>query len=219
MYRHFHPGQQAPLTLEILDPGSYDPAAHAEGILLPVECADGIGDLGEAGTIVFHLNQNAVDAMLNRYPYMPGCRVSNGVMDEFLGNPVEMEVCRGLEGAIRTDGIEMDGPSARSFEVLAKEMNAFLKGVIFKLHGQQLAGDFPHRFHYLLEIGLHGRDYRCHFSRVSMTALEAVQIQPEDRESLDEVVMNFGAHLGDDFLAVFHGCTRNGSIKVLLGSE
>ena len=125
-------------------------------------------------------------------------------MNQFLNNPGKINFGERWNFLFGTVRFEMYCTASRAFHVLTKHVDTGLEGVVVQSGRQQLAGYAAYGLHNLFEVGVHFNEYGFAFLSVAPRSVELVEVETEDGKLLDEVVVEFGAYLGDDLFAGFH---------------
>lgn len=122
------------------------------------------------------------------------------VVDEFLYDAEDVHGVLFVEGGFDACLGEVDGTASGSFHILAESMDAGLQGVFVHIDGHQPARDAADGLDDFEEVGVHGRDDGIGLCGVMLGPVEAVEVEAEDRQALDEVVVEVGAHFGHDLV-------------------
>lgn len=125
-------------------------------------------------------------------------------MNQFLNNPRKINFGECWNISFSAVCFEMDCAASRAFHVLTEHVDAGLEGVVVHAGRQQLAGYAANGLHDLFEVGVHFDEDGFGFQGVAPRSIELIEVETEDRELLNEVVVEFGPDFGDDLFARFH---------------
>lgn len=148
---------------------------------------------------------------------MPGRRVFDGIVDEFLDNAKEVDGILVGHGRFESRLVKVDGTAAGAFHVFAQGADTGFERVGEGVDRHEAAGDAADGFDHVDEVGVHAGDEGFGFGGVSFGPVEAVEVEAEDGEALDEVVVEFGAHFGDDLFGGVEGAPRHLRVEGHLG--
>lgn len=182
-----------------------DVGPHTQRVVFGVEDGEEGFDFREGGAVIFdfdgELGSGPGDAQVD----MPGGGVLEGVVDKLLDDAEEVDGVFFGEGGFEAGLVEVDGAAARPLHILAEGADAGFERVGGGGYGHEAAGDAAHGFDDFEEVGVHAGDERFGLPGVALGAVEAVEVESEDGEPLDEVVVEFGAHFGDDLFGGLEG--------------
>lgn len=116
-------------------------------------------------------------------------------------------------GLLNSGGFKINVPESWSFERLAKQINACVKGVLICMFRQQLPRNSAHRLYYTFKISTHIDEQGFCLRWIVDGALKSIYVKSENREFLNEVIVQFCSHFENDLIADFGGALGNFSIK------
>ena len=197
-------GQQTFGTLRELNRCAENIGPHTQGVLLGIEDLNvGIG-FGKGRSVIFHLEDQVAAFPEQADVNVPCRRMFEGIVNQFLDDPKQVyriPVGKRVFGAGLTD---VNGSAAGALHVLTERVDTGFEVVMVHAHRHEPSGDASDGVDDGQEVGVHAGDERLGFYGVSFGAVEAVQVKAEDRQALDQVVVDFGAHFIDDLFGGLH---------------